>query len=37
MARATDANGRMQPMESVPWNPRGYGNNLCHRVRGRIS
>jgi sulfite oxidase len=36
MARATDAKGRMQPMQSVPWNPRGYLNNLCHRVRGRI-
>jgi DMSO/TMAO reductase YedYZ molybdopterin-dependent catalytic subunit len=35
-ARATDANARTQPMESVPWNPRGYLNNLCHRVRGRF-
>lgn len=36
MARATDANGRAQPTESVPWNPHGYGNNICHRVRGRV-
>jgi sulfite oxidase len=35
-ARATDANGRTQPIESVSWNPRGYGNNICHRVRGMI-
>jgi sulfite oxidase len=36
IARATDANGTMQPLESAPWNPRGYLNNMCHRVRGRI-
>ena len=36
VARATDANGRAQPLDSVPWNPRGYLNNMCHRVRGRI-
>ena len=36
VARATDHDGRAQPLESVPWNPRGYLNNMCHRVRGRI-
>jgi len=36
IARATDKRGRTQPLDSVPWNPRGYCNNLCHRVRGRI-
>ena len=36
IARATDQRGRTQPLDSVPWNPRGYCNNLCHRVRGRI-
>jgi DMSO/TMAO reductase YedYZ molybdopterin-dependent catalytic subunit len=36
IARATDTRGRAQPLDSVPWNPRGYCNNLCHRVRGRI-
>ena len=36
VARATDANGRAQPLESVPWNPRGYLNNMCHRVRGKV-
>jgi DMSO/TMAO reductase YedYZ molybdopterin-dependent catalytic subunit len=36
VARASDRAGRAQPLASVPWNPRGYCNNLCHRVRGRI-
>jgi hypothetical protein len=37
MARATDTNGRTQPLESVPWNPKGYCNNTVHRLHGRIS
>ncbi|HLH89186.1 MAG TPA: sulfite oxidase [Xanthobacteraceae bacterium] len=37
IARASDASGRMQPLESAPWNPRGYCNNTVHRVRGRIA
>jgi DMSO/TMAO reductase YedYZ molybdopterin-dependent catalytic subunit len=36
VARASDAQGRVQPLESVPWNPKGYCNNTVHRVRGRI-
>ena len=36
IARASDAAGRSQPLDSVPWNPRGYCNNTVHRVRGRI-
>ena len=36
MARATDENGNAQPMECVSWNPRGYLNNMVHRVRGSI-
>jgi DMSO/TMAO reductase YedYZ molybdopterin-dependent catalytic subunit len=36
IARATDAAGRCQPLESVPWNPKGYCNNTAHRVRGRV-
>jgi DMSO/TMAO reductase YedYZ molybdopterin-dependent catalytic subunit len=36
IARATDHNGNAQPLQSVSWNPGGYCNNLCHRVRGRI-
>jgi DMSO/TMAO reductase YedYZ molybdopterin-dependent catalytic subunit len=35
-ARARDANGRMQPLQCAPWNPRGYCNNMVHRVRGQI-
>jgi sulfite oxidase len=36
IARASDAQGRAQPLDSVPWNPKGYCNNTVHRVRGRI-
>lgn len=31
-ARATDNNGRSQPMVVPGWNPRGYLNNSCHRI-----
>ncbi|WP_366657135.1 sulfite oxidase [Fodinicurvata sp. EGI_FJ10296] len=31
-ARATDSNGRMQPPVIPGWNPRGYGNNMSHRI-----
>ncbi len=31
-ARATDDNGRSQPMVLPGWNPRGYLNNACHRI-----
>ncbi len=31
-ARATDSNGRMQPMVIPNWNPKGYLNNACHRI-----
>ncbi len=37
IARASDTAGRSQPIESVPWNPRGYCNNIAHRVRGQIA
>jgi DMSO/TMAO reductase YedYZ molybdopterin-dependent catalytic subunit len=36
IARASDAAGRSQPLESVPWNPKGYCNNTVHRVQGRV-
>jgi sulfite oxidase len=36
IARASDAGGRTQPLDSVAWNPKGYCNNTVHRVRGRI-
>ncbi len=31
-ARATDDSGRMQPMVTPGWNPRGYLNNAMHRI-----
>ncbi|WP_428410200.1 sulfite oxidase [Hyphococcus sp.] len=31
-ARATDDEGRMQPATQPGWNPRGYLNNLMHRI-----
>ncbi len=31
-ARATDDEGRMQPATQPGWNPRGYLNNLQHRI-----
>ncbi|MDO5604082.1 MAG: sulfite oxidase [Paracoccus sp. (in: a-proteobacteria)] len=30
--RATDMNGVSQPPVSPAWNPRGYGNNIQHRI-----
>jgi sulfite oxidase len=36
MARATDVEGRSQPLEAL-WNPRGYCNNAVQRVVGRGS
>lgn len=34
IARATDVAGVAQPLDSAPWNPRGYGNNVVHGVTG---
>ena len=31
-ARATDMNGKSQPPVVPGWNPRGYGNNMQHRI-----
>lgn len=31
-ARATDKNGLSQPVTTPGWNPRGYGNNMVHRI-----
>jgi DMSO/TMAO reductase YedYZ molybdopterin-dependent catalytic subunit len=31
-ARATDTNGFTQPVTTPGWNPRGYGNNMVHRI-----
>jgi len=35
-ARATDSNGKAQPMILPGWNPKGYLNNACHRIAVRI-
>ena len=37
MSRATDAEGRSQPLNGPAWNPRGYCNNAVHRVQGRVA
>lgn len=31
-ARARDASGRMQPFGTPGWNPKGYVNNMQHRI-----
>lgn len=36
IARAADVKGNRQPLQSAPWNPRGYCNNTVHRIRGKI-
>jgi sulfite oxidase len=36
VARAFDAKDNAQPLDSAPWNPRGYCNNVVHRVRGTV-
>ncbi|MEO0479292.1 MAG: sulfite oxidase [Planctomycetota bacterium] len=35
-ARATDQEGRAQPMVLPGWNPKGYLNNACHRIAVRV-
>jgi DMSO/TMAO reductase YedYZ molybdopterin-dependent catalytic subunit len=36
-ARATDTQGRAQPMVAPGWNPEGYGNNVCHRIAVNVA
>lgn len=36
-ARATDENGKAQPMLLPGWNPKGYLNNACHRIAVKVS
>ena len=36
-ARATDANGKAQPMLLPGWNPKGYLNNACHRIAIKVT
>ena len=35
-ARATDSNGKVQPMVVPGWNPKGYLNNACHRIAVKV-
>lgn len=35
-ARATDQNGKSQPMVLPGWNPKGYLNNACHRIAIKV-
>ncbi|MGR9108860.1 MAG: sulfite oxidase [Gammaproteobacteria bacterium] len=35
-ARATNTEGRMQPMLVPGWNPKGYLNNACHRIAVKV-
>ncbi len=36
-ARATNSEGRMQPMLVPGWNPKGYLNNACHRIAVKVT
>jgi len=36
-ARATDTNGKAQPMILPGWNPKGYLNNACHRIAIQVT
>jgi sulfite oxidase len=35
-AKATDSEGKSQPMLVPGWNPKGYLNNACHRIAVKI-
>ncbi len=35
-AKATDSQGKSQPMLLPGWNPKGYLNNACHRIAVKI-
>jgi DMSO/TMAO reductase YedYZ molybdopterin-dependent catalytic subunit len=36
-AKATDTNGKGQPMLLPGWNPKGYLNNACHRIAVKVN
>ncbi len=36
-SRATDSNGKSQPMVLPGWNPKGYLNNACHRIAIKVT
>jgi sulfite oxidase len=35
-AKATDSDGKSQPMVVPGWNPKGYLNNACHRIAVKV-
>lgn len=35
-AKATDSEGKSQPMVIPGWNPKGYLNNSCHRIAIKV-
>ncbi len=35
-AKATDSEGKQQPMVIPGWNPQGYLNNACHRIAIKV-
>ncbi len=35
-AKATDSQGKSQPMLLPGWNPKGYLNNACHRIAVKV-
>ena len=35
-AKATDSDGKSQPMLLPGWNPKGYLNNACHRIAIKV-
>jgi DMSO/TMAO reductase YedYZ molybdopterin-dependent catalytic subunit len=35
-AKATDSEGKSQPMILPGWNPKGYLNNACHRIAVKV-
>ena len=36
-AKATDSEGKAQPMVLPGWNPKGYLNNACHRIAIKVT
>jgi len=36
-AKATDSQGKAQPMVLPGWNPKGYLNNACHRIAIKVN
>ena len=34
--KATESEGKSQPMIVPGWNPKGYLNNACHRIAVQV-